>query len=136
MPPMHWLAAVSGPRINPQSCTQTMRETFVTPVSMSTSTSANWTPLVPLADSPASHSPSTETGSVLSSRHASFHDSPFDASSFDWMRPLTATSDAASTPIVGATRANSASRALPDVTRTAGATDGDVVLPPDPPLNG
>ncbi len=83
MPPMHWLSAVSGSRISPQSCTQTMRETFVTPVSMSTSTSANCTPLVPLAERPASHSPSTDTGSVPSKRHASFHDRPFDASSFD-----------------------------------------------------
>ena len=80
IPPMHWLSAVSSSTINPQSCTQVMRVTFVTPVSMSTSTSANCTPLVPLADSPRSHSPSTDSGCMPSSLHASFHARPFAGS--------------------------------------------------------
>ena len=73
--------------MSPQSCTHSMRVTFVTPVSMSTSTSANCTPLVPLAESPASHSPSTDTGSVPSRRHAAFQSRPLEGSAFDEMRP-------------------------------------------------
>src|SRR5438876_6366426 len=52
------------------------------------------------------------------------------------MRPLLATSVSGSTPSAGPTFAQSASRALPAVARSAGDTEAAVVLPPDPPLSG
>ena len=66
MPPMHWLSAVSLSRIIPQSCRQTILLTRVTPVSMSTSTSANWTPLVPTVASVRSNAPSPVTEAIPS----------------------------------------------------------------------
>ena len=62
--------ALGGERVDDRArspARTAMRLTFVTPVSMSTSTSANCTPLVPPAESPACHSPSTAIGSVPSS---------------------------------------------------------------------
>ena len=83
---------------------------------MSTVASANCTPLVPDPDeSPSSHLPSTEIGSVPSSLQASFHARPFDGLPLTWMRPVRRDErPPASTPSVGATFANSASSALTD----------------------
>ena len=106
------------------------------PVSMSTVTSANCTPLVPLDERPACHAPSTDTGSVPRCLHASFHVRPFDASPFTCTRPPSATRFSGVVFSAGATFANNAFSAFTDVTRIAGDTDAAVVLPPEPPLNG
>ena len=85
-----------------------------------------------MPERPSSHCPSTEIGSVPISLQASFHARPFDGVPLTKMRPPSATRFvAASTPSVGATFANSASRAITDVTRIAGIADAAVVLPPE-----
>src|SRR4030095_2180860 len=103
---------------------------------MSTSTSLNCTPLVPVDDNPSPHSPSTEIGSVPISLHASFHASPFAGGPFTWTPPVVAARVSRSTPSGGPTLAARASSALPLVHRIAGVTPAVVVLPPEPPLKG
>src|SRR5262245_42657706 len=98
--------------MSPQSWTTSTRVTLTMPVSTSTLTSANWTPDVVTEDRPGCQVPSTEIGVVPTSLHASAHETPFDGVSLTWRRPSTATSDAGSTPSVGATFALSASSAL------------------------
>src|SRR3954469_5101474 len=44
MPPWRWPSTSSGLRITPQSSTQTIRTSLTLPVSVSTSTTATWTP--------------------------------------------------------------------------------------------
>src|SRR5262249_779414 len=122
--------------MRPQSWTVRIRLTRTIPVSMSTSTSLNCTPVVPVDDSPSTHRPSTELGSVPLRLPASFHARTLDGLSFTWMRPFVATSVSGSTPSDGPTFAHNVSSALPAVERIAGDTDAAVVLPPDPPLNG
>ena len=107
------------------------------PVSMSTVTSVNCTPLVPVDERPSSHSPSTEIGSVPISLHASFQASPFDGLPFTWMRPFSATrSSAVDAELRRDLREQRVERLRRRSTRIAGVTDAAVVLPPDPPLNG
>ena len=61
------------------------------PVSISTVTSENCTPLVPAPERPSCHFPSTEIGSVPSSLQASFHATLFEASVAPRMRPPSGT---------------------------------------------
>src|SRR5262245_1999017 len=103
---------------------------------MSTSTSVNCTPLVPVEDKPSPHSPSTEIGSVPISLQASFHAIPFEGLAFTKIRLFAATREPGSTPSAGPTLPQSASSALPAVQRTAGVIPAAVVLPPEAPLNG
>ena len=137
MPPMHWLSAVSWSTISPQSCTQSDARHL---------RDAGLDVDFDLGELHAARAARRQPGFPLAvdrdrlgaeQRHASFQSRPFDGSSFDVnaavrRRPASA----GSTPSAGATRANSASSALPAVTRIAGVTDAAVVLPPEPPLNG
>ena len=107
------------------------------PVSTSTFTSANCTPLVPDPERPACHCASAAIGSVPSSLQASFHARPFDGLSLAWIRPLTATS------VVGVDaerrrdfREQRIERLARRPVESPAMTDAAVVLPPDPPLNG
>src|SRR5579859_4075418 len=56
MPLLAWLSAVSLFTISPPSCTHVICFTLTKPVSVSTSTSANCTPAVPLEENPCCHS--------------------------------------------------------------------------------
>src|SRR6516225_9233172 len=73
MPPLTWLSQVSLLTIRPPSWTQVIFFTLVKPVSVSTSTSANWTPPAPLEDRPCCHFPETTSGSTPSFLQAADH---------------------------------------------------------------
>src|SRR3990170_6691746 len=109
--------------ISPQSCTQTSLRIRATPVSTSTSTSANCTPLVPTDDSPSSHPPSTVIDAVPSCLQASRQLMPFDGSSLTCTRPPDAVMVAGSTPSAGATLSASAASAFSQTTPAGGVTD-------------
>src|ERR1017187_6592989 len=110
MPPLTWLSVVVWLTINPQSCTQRIFLTVTRPVSVSTATSANCTPPAPCDDKPCCHLPPTTNGLTPSFLHAASHFSP----------------RASATPLCFC----NSSSALVQASKTAGATDAQVVLPP------
>src|SRR5262245_28916266 len=116
MPPLTWLSHVSLLTINPPSCTQVTFFTFTNPVSVSTSTSTNCTPPAPVDERPSTHCPETMRGFTPSFLQAAFQFSP----------------RASVTPLVFC---NSVS-AFVQVSKIAGETDAQVVLPPLPPEEG
>src|SRR5437660_12361355 len=113
MPPLTWLSQVSLLTISPPSCTQRIFFTLTKPVSVSTSTSANWTPPAPLEERPSCHSPETCNGSTPSFLQASAQCSPRASATAAFL-------------------CNSAS-AFVQTLWIPGATEGVVVLPPLPP---
>src|SRR5271154_4114566 len=69
-PPLIWVSQVSLSTTSPQSCTHKILRTLTKPVSVSTSTSANWTPPAPLDESPSCHLPCDVSGVTPSLRQA------------------------------------------------------------------
>src|SRR4051812_12454565 len=116
IPPLTWLSAVNLLTKRPPSCTQVIFFTFVNPVSVSTSTSANWTPAAPPEESPSCHSPETVSGFTPNFLHALAQFSPFASATPDCF-------------------CNSSS-ALVHTSYIAGAMEGVVLLPPLPPEGG
>src|SRR5262249_4362463 len=132
--------------IMPQSCTATILVQRTTPVSVSTRTSAIWTPPTPVLETPGLTSflsastlvdsakvqkPCPLAWSMPSLAQASFQDQLFllalsTTLSFSIARSSTLA------PSLGAILANKSSRAAVAATSVAGACDGQVVLPPEP----
>src|SRR5260370_27649161 len=110
------------------------------PVSVSTETSAIWTPPTPADISPpgffGSLMPISEMVVAPSLAQAAFHVRLLAALPLTWILPSTASSCSLGTPSEGATASNSLSSALTDALRVEEDTPPMVVDPPEAPEGG
>jgi hypothetical protein len=133
MAPMTWLSVVRGFTGRPQSFTETILITRTSPVSVSTSTSANCVP----ARSPRKVSyclPRLARQSIVSPlifAAACLKVTDFEGSFATKIFPFAASSSSAATPSSGAARPKSFVRASFAARRTTGAIELMVTLPPE-----
>ena len=125
----------------PQSCTATIFSTFTIPVSVSTSTSAICTPPTPLLVRSggfvrSGFVPRTVIGMAPSLAHASFQLRDLWESPLTPTLPFTHSNWSGCASSVGATLANSRSRASTAARRVEELTPPIVVEPPEPPDGG
>ncbi len=137
IPPSSWDSASVGFTMRPASCTATMRTTRTAPVSVSTSTSANWAPVVtipvPVGFGPREPCPMIITlpSFAVTSPKASDR-----SESRTCTRPSRVSSASTATSSSPAAASRSPRRASSAAIRTAGVSEATVMEPHEFPLNG
>ena len=136
--PITWFSVVSGLTGRPQSFTETILTTRTSPVSVSTSTSANCVPARSRRTVSYCFGRFAETSisSPLIFAATCLNVSAFAGVAATKIFPFAASSSSAFAPSSGAAIANSCARALLAARRTTGATEFVVTLPPEPGPSG